>query len=63
MQLIEDAVANEEKIVVFSEFSQVIYEAYKRCKKYNPALITGDVKIELRDIEVQKFQNNEDCKR
>lgn len=62
MQLIEDAVANEEKIVVFSEFSQVIYEAYKRCKKYNPALITGDVKIEQRDIEVQKFQNNEDCK-
>ena len=62
MQLIEDAVANEEKVVVFSEFSQVIYEAYKRCKKYNPALITGDVKIEQRDIEVQKFQNNEECK-
>ena len=62
MQLIEDAISNEEKVVVFSEFAQVIREAYSRCKKYNPALIEGEVKVSVRDAEVQRFQEDENCK-
>lgn len=62
VQLIEDAVANGEKVVVFSEFAQIINEAMKRCIKYNPALITGDVSVHQRDLEVMKFQENESCK-
>jgi SNF2 family DNA or RNA helicase len=62
LQLIEDAVANDEKVVVFSGFTQIINEAYKRCKQYNPAIITGEVSIAKRDMEVEKFQNDETCK-
>lgn len=62
LQIIEDAVQNDEKIVVFSEFSQIINEAFKKCEKYNPALITGDVKVDVRDLEVQRFQEDENCK-
>jgi len=62
MEIIEDCIKNDEKVVVFSEFSQIINEAFKRCKKYDPALITGDVKLSERDFEVQRFQENENCK-
>lgn len=62
MQIIEDCVKNEEKVVIFSEFSQIIEEAYKRCQKYNPVKITGDVKLTERDLAVQKFQESEECK-
>lgn len=62
MQIIDDCVKNEEKVVIFSEFSQIIEEAFKRCKKYNPVKITGDVKLTERDLAVQKFQETEDCK-
>lgn len=62
LQLIEDAVSNEEKVVVFSEFAQVIREAHRRCEKYNPALIDGEIKISVRDTEVQRFQEDENCK-
>lgn len=62
LQIIEDAVKNEEKVVVFSEFDQVLREAYKRCEKYNPAIIDGKVKVEIRDLEMQRFQEDPDCK-
>lgn len=62
MQLIEDAVANDEKVVIFSEFDQVLREAFNRCKKYNPAIIDGKVKVELRDLEMQRFQEDAECK-
>mgnify|MGYP000053601886 CR=1 FL=1 len=62
MKIIDDCVKNEEKVVIFSEFSQIIEEAFKRCKKYNPVKITGDVKLTERDLAVQKFQETENCK-
>lgn len=62
MQIIEDAVANDEKVVVFSEFSQIIDEAFKRCKKYNPGKITGEISLNMRDKEVIRFQEDENCK-
>lgn len=62
MQIIDDCVKNDEKVVIFSEFSQIIEEAFKRCKKYNPVKITGDVKLSERDSAIQKFQEFEDCK-
>lgn len=62
LQIIEDCVKNDEKVVVFSEFSQIIDEAFNRCKKYNPGKITGDIKLTERDLAVQKFQNDENCK-
>ncbi len=62
IKIIDDCVKNEEKVVIFSEFSQIIEEAFKRCKKYNPVKITGDVKLTERDLAVQKFQETENCK-
>lgn len=62
LQIIEDCVKNDEKVVVFSEFSQIIDEAYNRCKKYNPGKITGEISLSERDVAVQRFQNDEDCK-
>lgn len=62
LELIEDAVKNDEKVVVFSQFSKIIDEAFIRCEKYKPAKITGDIKITLRDAEVTRFQDDPDCK-
>lgn len=62
VQLIQQAVECHQKVVVFSEFAQLIMMAFDRCKKFKPALITGDVDVAKRDLEVERFQTDEECK-
>lgn len=62
MQIIDDCVQNDEKVVVFSEFAHIVREAYNRCSKYNPEIIDGNIKVSLRDLAIQNFQENENCK-
>lgn len=51
-----------EKVVLFGHHTSVL-EAYERkFKKYNPAFITGKVKQEDRQAQVEKFQNDESCR-
>lgn len=61
-QIVEDCISNNEKVVIFSQFSQIIEAAFERLQKYNPAKITGEVKVALRDLEVNRFQQDENCK-
>ena len=65
-QIIEDAVANDEKSIIVSNWTTP-FESDIECLnirnallQYNPAMIIGDTKD--RQAEIEKFQNNPDCK-
>lgn len=58
-ELVEDVVAAGDKCIVFSNFSEITNEAFNRLKKYNPAIITGEVKD--RKEQEAKFKKNKDC--
>ena len=51
-----------EKVVLFGHHTDVLEAFKKKFKRYNPAFITGKVKTELRQDEVDRFQNDEDCR-
>ena len=61
-ELVEEAVANGKKVVVFSNWTQITDEVVKRLKGYNPAIITGDTADSVRPIEEKKFQTDDTCK-
>ncbi len=60
LEIIEECANNNEKVIVFSNWTSVINPAYKLLKKFNPAIITGEVKD--RQEQEYKFQNDESCK-
>lgn len=62
VELVEDIVANNQKAIIFSNWTSITEVAVKLLSKYNPAYITGDVKQEERMNEVDRFQNDERCK-
>lgn len=53
IELIEDIVANGDKVVVMSQFKEPLKILYKRLKQYNPLLGSGDVT----DDEFNKNKN------
>lgn len=62
-ELVEEAVENGKKVVVFSNWTQMTDEIYKRLHpKYHPAIITGQTDDASRQDEVNNFQHNENCK-
>lgn len=61
-ELVEELASNNQKCIIFSNWSQVTEEAKKRLKKYNPAYITGDTKSDERMKEVSRFQSDDNCK-
>ena len=62
-ELVEEAVENGKKVVIFSNWTQMTDEIYKRLHpKYHPAIITGQTDDASRQDEVNHFQNNENCK-
>lgn len=60
--LSEDIVAHGKKAIIFTcwETTASIYK--KELKEYNPAYITGKVETADRQAEVNRFQNDPDCK-
>lgn len=62
VELVEDIVANNQKAIIFSNWTSITEVAVKLLSRYNPAYITGDVKQEERMNEVDRFQNDERCK-
>ena len=62
IELVEDIVSNNQKAIIFSNWTSITEVAIKLLSKYNPAYITGDVKQEERMNEVDRFQNDERCK-
>ncbi len=54
---VDTLIENEEKVIVFAYHHIVIEALYDNLKKYNPVVITGDTKIEDRDLYVKQFQD------
>lgn len=60
--LVEEAVANGKKVVVFSNWTEVTDIALERLKRFNPATITGKIKDADTNLQKDKFQNDDTCK-
>lgn len=59
VELVDDAVENGEKVVIFSNWVQITNPAFKLLsKKYKGVMITGETKDSERQINVDKFQND-----
>lgn len=59
-ELVEELQASNEKAIVFSNWTSVINPLYEEFAKYNPAIITGDVKD--RKAEEVKFMQDPSCR-
>lgn len=60
--LVEEAVANGKKVVVFSNWTDMTDIALERLAKYNPATITGKIKDTDTNAQKSKFQEDDTCK-
>lgn len=62
-ELVEEAVENGKKVVIFSNWTQMTLPIYNRLAvKYHGTYITGEVDIEDRQEHIRRFQEDEDCK-
>ena len=59
-ELVEDAVKNKKKVIVFSNWTQITDVAYKKLldKGFVGQMITGDTKDEIRQLIVDAFQTS-----
>lgn len=57
---LKDTLESGNKAVVFTRFSRMAHILYRELSEYSPALIVGDTKD--RQAEIDKFDNDEDCK-
>lgn len=62
IDLIDQIVGNNEKVVVFSVFKPTLEEISKRIEDYNPLICTGDLSDEVISKNIDKFQNDDDYK-
>ena len=60
VEIVDEAVENGDKVIIFSNYSKNINAAVKMLKKFNPAIVTGDVK-EI-DEQINKFKCDTRCK-
>lgn len=60
-ELIEEAVENNKKVVIFSNWTQMTDVVRNRLKYYNPAVITGQISDAERQRQVDKFQTDKSC--
>lgn len=58
--IVEELVENNKKCVIFSNWTSMTDATMERLKKYNPAIITGDIKD--RQFEAKKFMEDDSCK-
>ena len=62
-ELVEEAVENGKKVVIFSNWTQMTDVIKTRlAKKYKGVVITGQTNDAERQVNVNHFQNNPDCK-
>lgn len=62
-ELVEDAISNGKKVVIFSNWTQITNAVYDRlyAKGYGVSVITGETKDEDRQIIVNLFQESKNC--
>ena len=62
-ELVEEAVENGKKVVIFSNWTQITDIIWSRLsKKYKGVMITGQTQDAERQVNVNHFQNNPECK-
>lgn len=62
-ELVDDAISNGQKVVIFSNWTQITNPAFERLsKKYSGVMITGETKDNDRQEYVNKFQNDKRTK-
>jgi SNF2 family DNA or RNA helicase len=62
-ELVDEAVDNNQKVVIFSNWTQVTLPAYNRlATKHRGTYITGEVDSEQRQSAIDKFQTDKNCK-
>jgi SNF2 family DNA or RNA helicase len=61
-ELVSDIIANGEKVVIFSNWKDIVDIIQSELLGYNPAIITGEVNTEQRSVEVDRFQTDKNCK-
>jgi len=61
-ELVEEAVENGKKVVIFSNWTQMTDAICPRLKKYNPLVITGQTNDADRQLWVEYFQKDDNCK-
>ena len=62
-EIVEESVANGNKVVIFSNWTQMTTPIYNRLSKnYKGVIITGETADVDRQVNVNYFQNNAECK-
>lgn len=62
-ELVEESVANNKKVIIFSNWTQMTAPAYNRLSKnFKGVVITGETADVERQVNVNHFQNNPECK-
>ena len=62
-ELVEEAVQNGKKVVIFSNWTQMTLPIYNRLAvKYRGTYITGEVDSDQRQAHVKQFQEDDNCK-
>lgn len=62
IDLTEQILESGSKVVIYSMFKETLNILNKELKHLNPLLCTGDIKDEIITENINKFQNNPDCK-
>jgi len=58
-ELVEDAIQNKQKVIIFSNWAEVCKKAQERLSSFNPELIMGGVKEDERIAIMRRFQGTE----
>lgn len=62
-EIVEESVANNRKVVIFSNWTQMTTPIHTRLsKQYKGVIITGETEDAERQVNVNHFQNNPECK-
>lgn len=62
VELVQQFIANNEKVVIFSNYKEPVYKLKELLKQYKPLIGTGDIKDDIISQNIDKFQNNDDYK-
>ena len=58
IELVEDLVSQDEKVVILSTFKEPVYQLAKLLEKYKPLVATGDVADQIAFDRMDQFQND-----
>lgn len=59
-ELVEEISENEQKCIIFSNWTDMTEPCFNRLKRFNPAIVTGETKDRV--AEQDKFMNDKSCK-